>query len=73
MRNEVSQRDALNSDQGLSCACRIAACERIEHASGTSTTRLFLLLRADVDVPPNRVVDGDVLISDIRDFSTRAR
>ena len=53
-------------DQRLSVAF---SSKRIEHASGAATIRFFLLLRTDVDRPPDRVVNLQVLVVNVGDFA----
>lgn len=41
--------------------------ERIDHAAGTATVRLLLLLRPNVNVPPHRILHVDVLVGNVTD------
>ena len=66
---QVSNSNVVDRDQGLGGAVP----ERIGHAAWASAVRLLHLLRADVDVPPHREVDLDVLVEDVGDFGRLAR
>ena len=66
---DVSERDIAHLDKWL----RFAGDQGVEHASGAvSTTWLLLLLWADVDGPPDGVVDLNVVVEDICDLTTGA-
>ena len=65
MRSNVVELDVLDSDQRLSKTGCITSSQRIEHAPWATTTGLLLLLWADVDIPPERVVDYNVAINDV--------
>ena len=66
VRLNIRQGDVVYIDQRLSVAF---SSERIEHASGTATIGFFLLLRTDVDRPPDRVVNLQVLVVNVGDFA----
>jgi hypothetical protein len=70
MRNYVVKFDIAHGDEWLRRTISIASTQWIDHASWTPTTGLLLLLRTNVDIPPNRIVNFDVSICDIRNFST---
>lgn len=62
----VLESDVTNIDEGLS----LTGFERIGHATWTLATGLLLLLWPNVNSKPNRIVDLDVLICDVFDFSS---
>ena len=64
----VPESDVLNIDQWLS----LASSKWVEHASWTSSIWLLLLLRSDVDRPPDWMVDCHVFVEDVRDATSRA-
>lgn len=65
MRSDVVKLDVFHSDKGLGCTSCIAASKRVKHTSWTSTTRLLLLLRTNIDVPPDWVVNYNVSVGNI--------
>lgn len=65
----IRQGDVVYIDQRLSGAI---SSKRIEHTSGTTTIGFFLLLRTDVDRPPDRVVNLQVLVVNVGDFAAGA-
>ena len=69
MRSDISQGNVSYSDQRLRLTTMLV--KRVDHAAGTIATGLLLLLRTNVDVPPDREVDLDVLVHNIGDLSTR--
>lgn len=65
----VVQSDILDGDKLV----RGAWCERIKQASGVvRRAGLVLLLRSNIDCPPDGVVDLEVVIEDVRDFTAGA-
>ena len=62
----IAEGDVGHRNKRLSLASSI----RIKHAAITVAIRLLLLLWADVDAPPDRFVDLNVVIDYVRDFST---
>jgi len=65
----IAQSDVMHCNKWLS----FTVSERVEHASGTSATRLLLLLGSNVDVEPDWVVDLKVLVGDVGNFSAGTR
>lgn len=63
--SDVSKNNVVHVNVRLS----FATTERVEHATGTSATRLFLLLRTNVNIPPDREVNGHVLVEDVLDLT----
>lgn len=63
---DVSQSDVRNVDEWLG----VAAMKWIIKASSSDAGWLFLLLGSNVDVPVKRVVDFDVFIEDVSDFTS---
>jgi len=61
---DVSKSDVSHSDSRLSIAFLE---KRVKHAAWASAIRLVLLLRTNVDVPPDRLNDFHVLIEDVFD------
>ena len=51
----------------------LAWLERVEQAAWASSMRLVLLLRTDVNGPPNRFMHHDILVVDVSRFTARAR
>ena len=65
----VVQSDILDGNQLV----RGAWCERVKQASGVvRRAGLVLLLRSNIDCPPDGIVDLEVVIEDVRDFTARA-
>lgn len=69
MRLDIVQRNVLNRDQRL---CVTIWVKWVNHAAWTATVWLLLLLWPNVNVPPDRIRDLEVLVSDVRNFSARA-
>ena len=69
MYRDVCQRNVAECDKRIS----LAGHQRVEEASWTCTTaRLILLLRADVDGPPDRLVHNQVFVADTSTLATGA-
>ena len=65
----VVQSDILDGNQLVRGAWR----ERVKQASGVvGRAGLVLLLRSNIDCPPDGIVDLEVVIEDVRDFTARA-
>ena len=62
-RLQISQSDVSDVDPRL----RWAALQRVKHTAWATAIWLLLLLWADVDAPPNRVVHADTIVRDVRD------
>jgi len=67
-RGNVSQNNIVHIDERLS----LATTKRVEHAAGASTTRLFLLLGTNVDIPPDGEVDNHVFVKNVLDLTRSA-
>ena len=65
-RPHVVEHNVSEIDQRLG----ITRSQRVQHASRTAATRLLLLLRTNVDGPPDGMVDLDVVVGDVLDHST---
>jgi len=67
MRGNVGQSNVVDCDKGV---CRAVFIKWIDHAATWAATAwLKLLLWTDVNTPPNWIMNFDVLIKDICDFS----
>ena len=63
---DVTECYICNGDKRLS----FTATKWIEHAPISYSIRLLLLLGSNVDTPPQRVVDFNVLIGNVGDLAT---
>lgn len=62
----ISQGDVVHVDSGL----RLTPTERVEEAARVvGGARLVLLLGSNIDGPPDRVVDLDVVVQDVSDLA----
>lgn len=66
--NHILQGYIANIDPGLGLASSFGV-KGVQHASRPSSSRLLLLLWADVDCPPDGLVHGDVLVEDVFYFA----
>ena len=64
----ISQSDVVDTDEWV----RIAGCERVQKATRATATRLLLLLGPDIDWPPDRFEDLQVVVENVRDFAPAA-
>ena len=65
----IVESHVLDSDQFIGWAVD----KRVQHASWVvAAVWLMLLLGPNVDTPPERLVNLDVIVEDVRDFTTRA-
>lgn len=64
-RLHIVEHDVSHIDQRLG----ITGSQWVEHASGTTATRLLLLLRANVYGPPDGVMDLNVVVGDVLDHT----
>jgi len=65
IRLHIAQCDVMNIDERLG----LAGNQRVKHAARATATRLMLLLWANVNGPPDRTVDHDVVVKDIGNAS----
>ena len=63
---DVAKSDISDGDERLCLTRR----QRVKHASRSRAVGLLLLLRTDVDGPPNGTFGVDVFIGNISDFTT---
>jgi len=67
VRHDVAKGDVCHGNERLSFALFI---ERVKHAAGATSIRLLLLLRPDVYIPPDGVVNHNVLVHNVGYLST---
>ena len=66
IHSDVIQSDVVHVDERL----RLTTTERVEHATRSiMATRLLLLLWTNIDSPPDRLMNLDVVVGDVSDLS----